>query len=353
MPFSSQKRSLLRIDGSHGEGGGQILRTSLALATLLGQPVFIDKVRKNRSRPGLRPQHALAVHALAQISGAEVVGGELGSCELFFAPHRIKGGHYHFDIGTAGSTSLLLQAVLPPLLFANASSRLTITGGTHVPFSPTYHYIEKVFLPALICMGADIRTSLRRWGWYPHGGGVLEAEIAPCEGLQAIDRRTRGSLNHLGVIAGISGLPLHIAQREMATAEQILAEHGKVPERDIRDVGAAGPGNMVFVWGDFDHAAAGFSALGRRGKPAETVAAEACSHWQDFCSTAAAVDLYLADQLAVYMALASGRSEIIVEEKTDHLLTNIAIIEQFLPARFNLPEKKYLVSVEGVFFSKN
>ncbi len=202
------------IDGSQGEGGGQILRTSLSLASLLGIETEIHNIRANRKKPGLRPQHLTGLRALAGITDAEVSGDNINSTSLYFSPQQITGGKYSFDIGTAGSTSLLLAAILPPLLFAPNPSTVEIMGGTHVPFSPVFHYTYEILLPFLQRMGADVNISLIKWGWYPKGGGLISVRVKPCENLQALLCDKRGKLIDLDLLVGLAGLPMHIAERE-------------------------------------------------------------------------------------------------------------------------------------------
>lgn len=336
------------IYGSQGEGGGQILRTSLALATLLQKTIEIRDIRAKRKKPGLRPQHLLAVQALAEISDAETKGAFQNSTSLTFRPRTIRGGNYRFTIGTAGSTSLLLAAILPPLLFSPEPSQIVIDGGTHVPFSPPFHYLEKIFFPSLRLMGAEINVSINRWGWYPKGGGKISVNINPAKELNGVQWRNRGQLKSLEMVIGLSNLPGHIAERQQAHVQKKLAENGYGVESRIVSPPAAGPGNMVFLRTVFEETLAGFSGLGRRGKPAEQVAEEVLREWFNFNNSQATVDYHLADQLLLYMALAKGKSVFFTEKLTDHLTTNIKIIEQFLPVHFELDHLAGKVSVEGI-----
>ncbi|MBT8762340.1 RNA 3'-phosphate cyclase [Desulfohalobiaceae bacterium Ax17] len=338
----------LRIDGSRGEGGGQILRTSLALAALLRQPVEIYNIRANRRKPGLRPQHLVAVQALTAITGGELRDAHENSTRLYFAPQTIKGGNYRFKIRTAGSTGLVLAAVLLPLLFASTPSEVNITGGTHVPFSPPFHYLESVFLPALKKMEGHVELSLLRWGWYPKGCGEITAKIDPCACLHPVELRRRGRLLGLHLTVGLTELPMHIAERAAThVAERLSGEDCKVETR-IVTAQSTGPGVIVFLYAIFERTIAGFSALGRRGKPVEQVADEVCQDWFDFKSSPATVDSHLADQLIPYMALAKGNSCIITEKFTSHLETNIRVVEQFLPVHFHLDSNTGEVSVQGI-----
>ena len=273
----------IHIDGSQGEGGGQILRTSLALAALLQQPVKIDNIRANRRQPGLKTQHLAGVLALARITDAEVKGAHKHSTSLDFIPRTIKGGRYRFEISTAGAACMLFGAVLPALLFAPQPSEVTITGGTHVEFSPPFHYLDKVFLPTLKNMGGAVDLELVRWGFYPKGGGEIRAQVKPCQGLQGVRLGKRGPLRSLQLSAcSTVDLPEHIARREIGQVEMSLDAYKDKIRSKALACRAYSPGNFVFLQADYEGAAAGFSSLGKRGKPAEEVADEVCRAFRDF-----------------------------------------------------------------------
>ncbi|MDH5297736.1 MAG: RNA 3'-terminal phosphate cyclase [Desulfobulbaceae bacterium] len=340
----------LAVDGSQGEGGGQILRTTLSLAALLGRPVTIHRIRANRPKPGIRPQHLAGVRALAEITGGELRGGSVGSTELSFTPGPVRPGHYRFAIGTAGATSLVAALLLPPLLFAKAPSRLVISGGTHVPFSPPFHYLREIFLPALAQMGGQAGAAISRWGWYPHGGGEMIMDITPCPGLAPFRRPERGPLDRLELLAGSSRLPPHIGEREIAAARERLAVQGHHLTARTESAEAAGPGNMLFLRAAFAQTTAGFSALGKRGKPAEAVADDLCRSWLAFAASRATVDRFLADQLILYLALAQGDSEFLADTVSSHLTTNMAVVEQLLPVRFHCDRASGQVRVRGCGF---
>jgi len=342
----------LTIDGSFGEGGGQILRTALALAAILQRPVEIRNIRGGRKKPGLRPQHLAAVKALAKVTSAQVRGAEVGSTRLYFEPCQLKGGTYTLDIGTAGSTALVLQAVMPGLLFAEDPSRMTITGGTHVPWSPCFHYLKEVFVPTVSEMGGPVSLEIGPWGWYPKGGGRIVASISPAGGLSAIDRTNRGDLTGIYLLSAVSNLPSGIGERQRDQVLRRLRGQGYHATRvELVQSPSQGPGTVVFVKAEFEKGAAGFTSLGKKGKPAETVADEACTAFFEFMASEASVDSHLADQLVLYMALARGRSCFVAEAITEHLRTNIWVIEQFLPVAFEVGEQSGRVGVEGIGFS--
>lgn len=342
----------IKIDGSQGEGGGQILRSALSLATLLHRPVTIDHIRAKRRRPGLMPQHLAAINALAEICEARVSGAELHSRKLTFIPGEIRAGTYLFDIKTAGAATLVLAAILPPLLFADRPSEVTVTGGTHVPFSPPYHYFEEVFLSALAWMGAGVEISLERWGWYPEGGGAIRLRITPATKLHNINLMSRGEMTGLHFLFGISNLPFHIVEREQQTVREILsAERDRIFCR-IEEKPARGKGNMIFLCARFENSRAGFSALGRRGRPAEQVASDLCARWREFSKSAAAIDCHLADQLLLYMVLAQGDSGFCTEKISNHLLTNLNLVHTFIPFDYRLDEKTRCLEVRGTGFAR-
>jgi RNA 3'-terminal phosphate cyclase (ATP) len=336
------------IDGSYGEGGGQILRTAVSLSALLGRPVEIRDIRAGREKPGLRAQHLMAVRAVALTTSAKTRGAELGSRSLYFEPGALRAGNYTLDVGTAGSTSLVLQSMIPPLLLAEGHSHVTVKGGTHVPWSPSFHYLRDVFVPALRDMGATVSLEIERWGWYPKGGGKVTASISPTRVLRPLDRMERGSLRGISVLSAVSNLPSSIADRQKDRVVKRLEAHGYRPG-DTKTIQGPSPGTgtMVFIGAEFEKGTAGFSALGARGKSAETVGDEAATSFLAFMASRAGLDVHLADQMVLYMALAQGRSSFVTADITKHLMTNMWVIEQFLPVRFDLDRQTGLVSVEG------
>lgn len=324
---------MLSVDGSYGEGGGQILRTALSLAAVTGAPVRIEHIRARRSKPGLRPQHLTAVQALARVSQAEVAGVHLGSQDLTFRPRTPRGGHYLFDVaektGSAGAVTLVAQALLPPLLKAGAPATVILKGGTHVPWSPPAHYLSHVFLPALAAMGAQVEMTLERWGWYPRGGGEIRLTIRGARPLTGVQWLTPAASPAFRAISAAANLPEHVARRQAARLAARLEESVPV---EIIPASGLDPGSLVFIWGP----QAGFAALGARGKPAEQVADEAVEGYLSFRASGAALDRHLADQILIFLALARGPSRFTTEAVTSHLLTNVWVIEQFLGPTFEI-----------------
>lgn len=345
------KSKEVSIDGRHGEGGGQILRTALTLSALCSVPVTIDHIRGNRKKPGLKPQHLMAVNALATITGARVDGARVDSTELLFEPEGIRAGKYRFHIGTAGSTGLVLQTLIPALLFGNTSSHVQITGGTHVPWSPPFHYLQSVFSPALKAMGGEVHLEILKWGWYPKGGGVVRASVYPTRGIRSIQCIHRGNLVDIHVLSATSNLPIHIAERQRAQALRRLAYLGITPHTSIENAPSPGQGTALFLAARFEGIAAGFTSLGKRGKRAEAVADDACDELIGFLDRGRVLDRHLADQLVLYMALAEGYSTFLTDRVTEHLLTNIWVIEQFLGVAFEIEEKAGKIGVQGSGFT--
>jgi RNA 3'-phosphate cyclase len=328
----------LTLDASHGEGGGQVLRTALALAVALRRPVTLQGVRRRRPKPGLQPQHLTVVRALAALADAHVAGDELGSTALAFTPHGLHTGDWRFDIGaikgSAGSVSLLFQSLLLPLARADAPSRLTLVGGTHVPWSPTVHYLTAVFLPALASIGLTAEVRLRRWGWYPAGGGEIEARVMPAPRMAGLCASRPPAPLAITGISAVSRLPRSIAERQRRQAETRLGAVGLRADIAIEeDAGALGPGTVLFLGVP---GRAGFSALGRRGLPAERVADEAVDALLEWRAGGGALDVHLADQLVPFLALADGPSSFTCPRLSLHLQTVAWVVQQFLAVRIAL-----------------
>jgi len=330
----------IHIDGSQGEGGGQVLRTALALSALTGQPTQISNIRARRRNPGLAAQHLAGVKALAQLCQAEVKGASVGSSRVDFAPGGpVQAGDYLFDVsalagqGSAGAVTLLLQAILWPLLYAKGESRLTLRGGTHVAWSPPADYVRDVLLPTLAPAGVDVSCELTAWGFYPVGGGELQVTIQPVkEPLRPLLLEERGDLLKV-TGAGVAGeLPAHIAQRISSRATNVLKQAqlpaAITPER----VKSKGPGAGLFLTAYYAQSRSGFSALGKQGKPSDAVADEACEALLTHHIDGAPVDPHLADQILLPLALADGKSVFRTSQITQHLLTNADVIRAFIDA---------------------
>lgn len=322
---------MLTIDGSAGEGGGQILRTSLTLSLATGTPFRIENVRARRAKPGLLRQHLTAVQAAARIGAAEVSGAELGSKQLVFRPGRVSGGEYRFSIGTAGSACLVVQTVLLPLLLAEQRSVLIAEGGTHNPAAPPWDYLARVFFPLLGRMGANVGTSLERHGFFPAGGGRIRVEIEPCARLEPLQLLERGAVVRRSARALVARLPRAIAERELRTLERHLPEFGDALEiAEITD--SAGPGNALLVELACEHVTELFAAFGQRGVPAETVAESVAEEVRRYLSADVPVGPHLADQLIAPLALA-GAGAFRTVPLTGHARTNLEVVGRFIPLR--------------------
>lgn len=323
--------TLIAIDGAEGEGGGQILRSSLSLAICTQQAFRITNIRARREKPGLLRQHLTAVKAAEAICGAEVVGAEMGARELTFRPGRIQPGAHSFAIGTAGSCTLVLQTVLPPLLTASAHSTVRITGGTHNKASPPFDFLERSFLPLVRKMGAQVRLELRSHGFYPKGGGEIVAHITPTTRLEKLELHTRGERTRAYAEAYIAALPMHIAQREL---EVIGRRLNWTPEQlFLRGLpNDMGPGNAVTITIEHANVTEVVTGFGERGVRAETVAQDAAEEARDYIASSAPVGVHLADQLLLPMALAGGGS-FSTGSITQHLRSNALVIEKFTARR--------------------
>jgi RNA 3'-terminal phosphate cyclase (ATP) len=319
----------IQIDGSEGEGGGQILRTALSLAIITGQAIQIKNIRAKRKTPGLMRQHLTAVNAATAVSGAEVFGAQVGSTELSFKPDKVQGGNYYFNIGTAGSCTLVLQTVLPALLMAEQESRLVITGGTHNTMSPPFHFLQRAFIPMLKRMGIEVELQLNRFGFYPAGGGEIIAVIKPSTHLVPMNLESRGERVNAYAESYFAALPAHIAERELAVVKQRMTwDDGQLLMREInRD---QGPGNVLLITVEHEQVTEVFTGFAERGVAAEVVAKGAVAKAQKYLTSNAAVDTYLADQLLLPMALAGGGS-FTATEWSQHSATNAEVIKTFLP----------------------
>jgi len=309
---------MIIIDGSRGEGGGQIIRTALTLSAITGQPFRVEKIRANRPNPGLQPQHLMAVKAVRSICRGQAENADIESESFGFRPNKIIGGDYEFNIGTAGSVVLVAQTILPLLLFAGKPSKVKIIGGTHVMKSPSYDYFENVFLPAVQAMGADVKTRIKRAGFYPAGGGEIEIEVNPSKPKGKDRWKKEGKIK---AIITLGNLDESIAIRE----KKIFLQNN-IGEVYIRRYNTASPGNAVLVWQGF----AGAYVLGEKGKRAEVVAEEAVDELKKEIAAGAEVDKHLADQLLLYAALAEGQTRYKTSQITEHLKTNAEIIGAFV-----------------------
>ena len=338
---------MLTIDGSFGEGGGQILRTALSLSMITGTPFRIENVRAKRKKPGLLRQHLTCVQASAQISSAKVKGAELGATAFSFEPGVIRGNTYDFAIGSAGSTALVFQTILPALLRADAPSHVTFSGGTHNPAAPTFDYLERVYLPLLARMGADIEIKLHKAGFYPAGGGSWHARIAPAAKLTPLVLERAGEATSRRIMAAVANLDIDIAIREASAVAHRLSWPPETIE--ARTVKADGHGNVVAVEIAYEYVTEMVTSFGARDISADMVASNAADEVCSYLAAQVPVGPHLADQLLLPCALAGGGTYITMAP-TEHTRTNIATIEKFLAVEINLAQldvHRWRIAVES------
>lgn len=320
----------LVIDGSSGEGGGQILRTSLALSLITGTPFKLVNARAGRAKPGLMRQHLTCVLAAAEVGNAEVIGGAVGSTEIEFrpGPGGVTPRHFHFVIGTAGSTTLVVQTVLPALMTGNGPSVVTVEGGTHNTHAPVFEYLDRVFLPLINRMGPRVTARLERHGFYPAGGGRIVVDVTPSPRLHPLHIESRGEVCRKCATALISQVAGHVAERELTVVREKLGwdpEHTRIHgTRESRS-----PGNAVMIEIGSEHITELFTAIGEPGRAAEAVATEAADHASAYLHAGAPVGPHLADQLVLPLALARSGS-FVTDALTSHARTNIATVQRFL-----------------------
>jgi RNA 3'-terminal phosphate cyclase (ATP) len=363
---------MIEIDGSYGEGGGQILRTALSLSCLFKKPFRIFNIRKGRKKPGLMPQHLTCVRAAQLLSNAEVKGDQTGSTKLLFLPGEVKGGDFFFDIGTAGSTSLVLQALIPALVFSRGveipfkdsmenenppqspfakgglrgitgkvgdggllkqKSTITLKGGTHVHFSPCFHYLAGVFANFLKKIGIEIRLTIESYGFYPKGGGKVRAEIFPAKHVKPLNIMERGNILRLSSYSGVGNLPLSIAERQRsAMLEKIYSQIKDLKcqvDIELLNVTTPGQGTFIFLKSESENSIAGFTSLGERGKRAEAVGEDAAMEFLQYYSTDAALDPHISDQIVLYLSICKEESVFTTSCITQHLMTNLWVIGLF------------------------
>lgn len=341
-------RTVIEIDGSWGEGGGQILRVSVALAAITGKPIRVHNIRAKRSPSGIRPQHETAAKAVAELSQAEVKGLSVGSMELEFRPKGITGGKFLFDAGTAASTSLILQSLMPIMAFSDGDTWTEVRGGTNNPLAPPVDYLQRVLLPTLARTGFRGSVELVRRGFYPRGGGVVTAWTEPVRRLSPIVLTEFGEVRRIHGLSYSSRLPCHIVERMARSANKTLTNAG-FREADIgleclqpKDGRCAlSPGCGIILLAELSTGAIlGSDSLGEIGKTAERVGQEAAEPLCRRLKAGAPVDMHLGDQLIVYMALADGRSEIRVEELTSHTLSCIHVSKIIVGADFEVSSER-------------
>jgi RNA 3'-terminal phosphate cyclase (ATP) len=323
--------AMVEIDGSEGEGGGQVLRSALALSILTGRPVKLTNIRARRSKPGLQPQHVMCVRAAAAVSGANYKGAASGSAVLYFEPGPVKAGPYHFRIGTAGSTALVLHTVYLPLALRGAApSEVTVTGGTHNQHAPCYHFLETTWAAYLRRMGLTVELTMTRPGFYPRGDGEIRAVIRPCPRVSGLNLTTCPELTTAGGFSAVAGLPEAVAKRQARRLANRMKAQGIEPHIPLEQWEAANPGTVAAVVFRQPPVPALFFGLGERGKPAEAVADDAADEAVRFRDSGCPVDPHSADQLLLPLVFSPDASTFRTSEVTRHLTTNIATVRKFV-----------------------
>ena len=333
---------MITIDGSQGEGGGQIVRSSLALSLVSQQPLTLCNIRARRSRPGLMRQHLTAVRAAAEISGAAVHGAEIGSRQLSFQPGEVRCGSYHFRIDSAGSTTLVLQTVLPALMLAGGESTLVLEGGTHNPWAPPYDFLARVYLPLLARLGPRVEPRLERHGFYPAGGGRFSVTIHPVRELGRLEMKERGDVRSQHVHAVVAKLPRHIAERECREIAKLSGWDRRCFHVEELD-DSPGPGNVVMIGIESERASELCTAFGQKGVRAEQVAEQAWREAHRFLEADVPVGDHLADQLLLPLGIGAwqgaGGGVFRTLPLSQHALTHIAVLQQFLNVRIETSEE--------------
>lgn len=344
---------MVTIDGSFGEGGGQILRSSLALSLVTGQPFRLEKIRAGRRNPGLLRQHLTALKAATEIGQADVTGDSMGSQQLTFTPGTVKAGAYAFAVGTAGSATLVLQTVLPALLVgAGETTMLTLEGGTHNPFAPPFDFLVNAFLPIINRMGAGVTARIERYGFYPAGGGKFVVSINPAAQLRPLELIERGAITHKAARAIVSYLPFDIAERELSLIARKLDLPGEALHGETIKT-SPGPGNVVTVELTSQHVTEVFTSFGERGVSAKAVANSVVKEAREYIAAEVVAGEHLADQLLLPFALAGGGA-FTTMPLSKHSTTNIEVIQKFLDAKFQvttLSDRAVRVDVQSSRFS--
>lgn len=329
---------MIIIDGSEGEGGGQVLRYACALSLLTGEPFTIENIRGGREKPGLMRQHVTAIEAASVIGAAECTGLAVGSTRIGFRPGKVMPGDYHFAVGTAGSTGLVLQTILVPLMLADAPSRVVIEGGTHAMAAPPFEFLARSLLPIINRMGPTISARLVRHGFFPRGGGRIEVEISPSP-LRPVECIDRGEARSVSATAIVAGVPFDVADRELKAARKVLADW---PDKAFvaRQLPAEqGPGNALLIEAEFDHVTEVMSGFGKLGVPAERLAQTAAKRMAGYLAAGAFAGPYLQDQLLLPMAIARGGAFTTVK-LSEHTRTAARLIERFTGTCFRVSERE-------------
>ncbi len=347
---------MIEIDGSMGEGGGQVLRTALALSSVTGKPVKLVNVRKKRAKPGLRPQHLLGLQLVEKITGGKSEGARLDSLTVEFYPGKLRGITLTANVGTAGAATLVVQTILLPLLFAPEPSRVKIIGGTDVEMAPTFDYMKNVFLRFVRDVGGEVNATLLRRGFYPAGGGAILLEVkplaSPLRTVRLLERPTDITVRGNSVVGG---LPKEIADRQARSAIRTLQKSGLEAEVSVEYRSRSevlSPGTSITLW--VEETYIGSSSLGAKGVPAEVVGKRAANHLLRELDSLAPLDRHMGDQVIPFLALADGTSEFYTSQLTLHAYTNLLLVEKILGVEYEVEGglgKPSIVRIRGIGLS--
>lgn len=330
---------MLEIDGSYLEGGGQILRTAIALSAIKQIPIKVYNIRKGRSEPGLKAQHLTGITAAAQLCGAKVTGAAIGSTELVFEPGKIRFGKFKFDIGTAGAITLVLQTVVPIAAFAPSKTSFVVTGGTNVSWAPPIEYFQNIFCDCMEKFGLIINSEVEKYGFYPKGGGTVNVEVRPVKSPKALNLSSRGKFFDVKAfsVASEDLKSANVADRQITGFKKLIPANYGVKEFP-NYVKASSAGSFIYTHALYENCKLGASALGEKGKPAESVGEECASELLKEIKSDATVDKHMADQLIPFLGLFGG--SFITSEITDHTKTNIWVTEKFIGKKFKVEGNK-------------
>lgn len=339
---------MLEIDGSYGEGGGQILRTAVALSVLTKKPVIIKNIRANRPAPGIKPQHYIAIQSVKELCNADVAGLEIGSSSLTFIPGDVRGGKYKFDIGTAGSITMVFQAGLLSVLKTSEPITLVVTGGTDVKWSPSWDYFRHVFLPLVQRMGVSVDARLIKRGYYPKGGGEAELTIEPPKDIKPLQLDKQQDYSEVKGIIHLANLPDHVGTRMKHASIKSLIKHSLKASIEIEETTSLSTGTGVTLWVESKDTVLGSTVLGEKGIPSEKIGEDAAQNLLCEINAGATVDVYAFDQILPYMAFACGKgsSSCVIREVSSHARTNMWLVNQFFDTNFELNQSDDNVMVK-------
>lgn len=331
---------LLEIDGSYGEGGGQILRNAIALSTILNKPVKIKNIRANRPNPGIKAQHYMVIKSIKEISGAKTENLEIGSQILTFLPGKLKGGNYKFDIGTAGSITLVFQALILASLKTDNEIFIKLTGGSDVKWAPAWDYFRNIFIPIIKKIGVNVDVKLIERGYYPKGGGEAEITINPISQIKPLKLDIETEFSKVNGIVNIGQLSNSISKRIKHSAIRTLLKNNLLADISIEEHSTLSPGTGITLWSESNNVILGSSVLGERGISSEEIGKNVVNNLLSEINSNSTLDVFIFDQVLPYMAIAKGESRCFVKKISNHAQTNMWLIKQFLDTKFEAKQEE-------------